>query len=137
MLEISRYLRETGVGDLEHGEVSVTVDELRENIPDYKDIVLDGHLAHLVELDRCVVLRTSPGKLRARLQSREYSSEKIDENVEAEAMDLILSEAIEMQDCVYEIDTSDKSPSEIAEEVMEFVESGNPDYGKVDWSNWF
>jgi adenylate kinase len=98
---------------------------------------IEGHLVHLLACDRVVVLRCRPDRLRARLEGRGYSAEKIRENCEAEAMDLILSEAYDIhgEEKLLEIDTTDRSPEDCADLIEGFV-SGTvpPSCGSIDWS---
>lgn len=64
--------------------------------PDDGSIVLyDGHLAHLLPVDEVWVVRCDPFVLGRRLRLRGYRNEKALENMEAEAMDLILQEALD------------------------------------------
>lgn len=79
-------------------------------------IVVEGLLAHLLPkryLTHVVVLRTRPKTLERRLCTRKYSKAKTRENVEAEALDVILWEAIHSHGInrVYEIDTTQLKPS--------------------------
>ena len=99
------------------------------------DYVIEGHISHLLPVDRIVVLRTAPRVLRERLTKRGWSKAKIDENLEAEALDVILVEALEMSDNVYEINATDMSPEEVAEAVRQIIR-GTDNYkpGSVDFS---
>ncbi|MGA1872718.1 MAG: adenylate kinase family protein [Thermoplasmatota archaeon] len=58
-------------------------------------VLLDGHLSYLAPSDICIVLRLHPEEIRKRLNDRGYDRRKIDENVEAEAVSVILIEAVE------------------------------------------
>ncbi len=73
-------------------------------------VVVEGHLSHLLPtryLSHVVVLRTHPRVLERRLRRRGYPEEKVRDNAEAEALDLILWEAVQRHGKkVYEIDTS-------------------------------
>ena len=65
-----------------------------------KGIVIDSHLSHYLPkkyVDLCVVTRTDTKKLYSRLKKRKYSKAKIDENMEAEIMQIILEEAREQK----------------------------------------
>ena len=97
--------------------------------------IFEGHLAHYLPLDLVIVLRTSPYDLRIRLRKKGFDDAKIKENVEAEALDVILVEAIERNDNVHEIDTSEKGVDEIAICVIEIL-NGSENYrpGSIDWS---
>jgi len=100
---------------------------------------IEGHIAHLLPCTKTVVLRCRPDILRERLSRRGYSREKIDENCEAEALDVILVETLEEQDpaSVLEIDTTNLSQREVADRIEGFlagtVSSG---YGNIDWSSY-
>lgn len=99
------------------------------------DVILEGHVSHLLPVDKIIVLRASPAVLRERLQARGWSNAKIEENLEAEALDLILVEAMEMNDNVYEIDSTEKTPEVVAGCVREII-AGTDKYkpGSVDFS---
>ncbi len=82
-----------------------------------------------------VVLRAAPRVLRQRLAERGWSPAKIAENVEAEALDVILVEALELNDRVREIDGTDMTPEQVAAAVRE-IALGTDKYkpGSVDFS---
>ena len=112
-IDLGDYARKKGLGE-PGKEFKVDVEALNESLPE--DCWVEGHLAHKIDLDHCIVLRTDPKILRERLEKRGYPEKKIEENVEAEAMDLILSEASKRHK-VYEIDTTGRKPVEVAEEI--------------------
>ncbi len=97
--------------------------------------LLVGHLAHLLSVDMVIVLRCSPRALEARLKGRDWSDEKIRENLEAEACDVILIEAMESVDKVYEIDTTKRSPEQVASAVKDIVKGNTERYvpGDIGW----
>ncbi|MDI6640132.1 MAG: adenylate kinase family protein [Methanocellales archaeon] len=97
--------------------------------------ILGGHLAHYLPLDLVIVLRASPSELRRRLSKEGFDEAKIKENVEAEALDVILVEALERNDNVHEIDTSERDVAEVANCIMEII-NGSDEYkpGSIDWS---
>ncbi len=103
------------------------------------DGIVEGHLAHFLPCDRVVVLRCRPDVLRARLSSRSYPREKIAENVEAEALDVILIETLEMHpgDAIYELDTTERTVDACADVIEQFMQ-GNlpPSYGRIDWTDY-
>lgn len=103
------------------------------------DGIIEGHIAHHLPCDRLVVLRCRPDILEARLASREYSEAKIRENMEAEALDVILIETLETYppEHIYEIDTTSLSVEETADRIEEFIRGrGAPSHGTVDWSGF-
>ena len=110
-----------------------------------------GHLAHWLSVDMVIVLRARVSIIEKRLEARGYSRKKARENAEAEAIDLITTEALERCNRVYEIDCSYKSVKKITDEVEEILmgkvdrdrDKDRDKYkpGKIDFSkevlNWF
>lgn len=96
-------------------------------------IILEGHISHYLA-DEAIVLRLAPSELINRLKARGYAKEKIHENMEAELVDVILVEAAERCSKVSEIDTTGKSPHEVATLVARVI-TGEIELrpGQVDW----
>ncbi|MEA1944585.1 MAG: adenylate kinase family protein [Euryarchaeota archaeon] len=120
-------------------DMDAVYDRVQE-IADDRNFVIEGHLSHHVS-DVAIVLRTSPDELRRRLSKRGYSEAKIQENVEAETIDVILIEAVEWCDKVYEIDTTDKTVEKVADMIREILDGLDSKItidkykpGSVDWS---
>jgi adenylate kinase len=104
---------------------------------DTKTIFLEGHVSHLLPLDIIIILRCHPDVLRQRLEARDWSEEKIRENLEAEAMAVISQEAKDSGMVLYEIDVSDIKVEDILRNV-ELILAGGDDAeqflpGKVDY----
>jgi adenylate kinase len=96
-------------------------------------VILEGHFSHHFA-DWAIVLRLAPSALRSRLEARGYSACKIQENLEAEALDVILVEAAELCPRVDEIDTTGKSTQQVAETAIEIIEGRlHLPPGQVDW----
>ncbi len=119
---------------------------LREHLTNLDDgeegLVVEGHLAHLVA-DVCIVVRCSPWVLEKRLKGRGYSEQKVIENAQAEALDVILVEAVEGCERVYEVDATHTSPDQLAHTLMRIIEaekSGTPlegfEPGKLDFMGY-
>jgi adenylate kinase len=155
--------------DEERGSLVADLDAVRSRLEDfgaeYEDLLVESHLAHLFDADRVVVLRCAPGELERRLldrgetgaKARENAptaepsrpieageadralARKARENAESEALDVILSEAVERhgEERVYEVVTTDRSPAAVAREV-EAVLAGErePSAGTVDYTDW-
>ncbi|HKL30694.1 MAG TPA: adenylate kinase family protein [Natrialbaceae archaeon] len=125
--------------DEERDSVIADLDAIREWIGDRDDCVIESHLAHHLDADRVVVLRCRPDVLRERLEGRDESEASIDENAESEALDVILAEAVERHgmDAVYEIDTTDRSPSAVAAEIDAVIRGERePSAGTVDFTEY-
>jgi len=105
----------------------------KEGLDSLEPVILEGHFSHHFA-DRAIVLRLSPAKLESRLKARGYSEGKIRENLEAEALDVILVEATLMCQQVDEIDTTEKKAEEVAGLVTEIVRGRlRLAPGQVDW----
>ncbi len=120
---IREYLKEA----VEGGEKEVTI--------------LESHLSHYIA-DIVIVLRVYPPELEMRLRTRGYSEEKIKENFEAEALDVILVEAFDWCKKVFEVNTTGKSLEEVGkdiEKIIDYILSGNEEEmheyepGSIDW----
>ncbi len=107
---------------------------LKEMEMDAEEIsILEGHFSHCF-VDWAIVLRLTPAKLRERLEARGYSKSKIKENLEAEALDLILAESVESCSRVDEIDTTGRSPEEVAGLIIKIIKGDlTLPPGQVDW----
>lgn len=112
------------------------LDAVREWLGDREDLLVESHLAHHLDADRVVVLRCHPEQLEQRLLDRGEPERKVRENAESEGLDVILAEAVERhgRDGVYEIDTTDRGPGEVAREI-EAVIAGTrePSAGEVSF----
>ncbi|NHN49724.1 AAA family ATPase [Halostella sp. JP-L12] len=125
--------------DEERDSVIADVGAVEEWLGDREDLILDSHLAHHLDSDRVVVLRCHPEELERRLRERGESEAKAEENAESEALDVILTEAVEGHgtDAVYEIDTTDRDPDAVADEI-EAVVAGErePSAGTVSFIDY-
>jgi len=107
--------------------------------PSRSPVVVEGLLAHLLpkrHLTHVVVLRTQPRILERRLRARKYPKTKTRENVEAEALDIILWEAVQIHGInkVYEIDATGLKPDAAVKLFLDALAgkiSLRP--GKVNW----
>lgn len=118
--------------------------KLKKEIKKLKgNIILEGHTSHLFPVDMIIVLRCNPENLKNRLKKK-FSSNllKIQENLEAEILGVISSEAVMNSRKVYEIDTTDKSVKESVNVILKILKGEIEEFkvGKIDWleefSNW-
>ncbi len=125
-----------GCGEMSGEEMAIDTDCLNEKLRGIGDCIIEGHLSHHLEPDIIIILRCHPEILRKRLEKRGYPEGKLLENLEAEAVDVILEEALETGKPVYEIDTTEKSPEEVASCVIDIMDGNGNAYapGKIDWS---
>lgn len=107
------------------------------------DMILEGHFSHMLGPDVAIVLRCSPRILEKRLRKKGWDEKKVRENVEAEAVDVVLVEAVENVPEVCEIDTTDMKPAQVAKAIDSVIAGERQKYrvGNVDWSeevlSWF
>lgn len=141
-VHLTQYVKDKDLGQQKE-EFEVDIDEMTasvqnelRDIDEDEKVVVEGHLSHHVPSDLCIVLRTHPDELESRLKDRNYSEEKIRENLEAEALDIVLTEAVSLQENILEVDTTNRRPEETVEIVKKSVEKRETGYGAVDWSEW-
>ena len=100
-------------------------------------IIIDGHVSHLLDVDYIVVLRCNPEIVNDRLKKRNYSKDKVNENVEGEILDICLIESLERLQkdniLVYEIDTTNRDIDSIVYEIIEAIDNKRVKYGVVNW----
>jgi len=145
--ELAPALRSVEVGELARawqvarpspgGGLTVDLGRLRQRFrrrPPEVDLVV-GHLAHLLPVRDVVVLRCHPDVLVGRLErARRGSRQDRQENYVAEALDLVLTEAVRPGRRVWEVDTTHRSPAAVARIVRRLVRRRPPSrYGMVDW----
>lgn len=116
----------------------VDIEALRDglNVP-AKIAFLRSHFAHRMNVNVAIVLRCRPSVLRQRLEARGWGPEKVRENVEAEAIDVILQEAVTNLPFVYEVDTTDLTPEATADAILAVLQGKTKGHepGSVDWTS--
>ncbi len=120
------------------GTDEVDVDALRERIRvPAKIAFLKSHYSHLMDVNLALVLRCRPSVLRARLEARGWPVEKVRENVEAEAIDVITQEAVGRLPFVYEVDATDRTAEQTADAILAILQGKTEGHepGSVDWSS--
>ena len=125
-----------GYDELDQAAV-IDIERLSELVPTRGRVVFEGHLSHLLPVDLAWVVRCDPEALRPRLEARGYGPAKVVENLEAEALDLILQEALESLPRVVQRDGTRRSPEAL---YKAFADAGlgapkADDLEAVDWSD--
>lgn len=125
----------------EDGTKLVNAEKLKrfvKSIRSKNDIFVISHYSHLMDPAITIVLRCNPNALKKRLRKLSWTKDKVQQNVEAEAIDLITVEALENNVKVYEVDTTTIEPRFVVEEILKIIknemyaEKFKP--GHVDWS---
>lgn len=141
IIDLKAWAQEMGavVGhdELDGADV-IDIDALGDLVPqdDGSQVAYEGHLSHLLPLDTAWVIRLDPRAMRTRLVGRGYPAAKIAENLEAEALDIILQEALENVPHVVQRDGTRRTPEQL---FQSFAEVGldslkGHDLEPVDWS---
>jgi adenylate kinase len=97
-----------------------------------EDCLIEGHLSHLLSVDKVIILRCDPVVLNKRLEGKGWNDKKIKENVRAEIMDVIKVEAYEEDHKVFEIDTTEKNPKGVADKIERIIKGDTSDIN-IDW----
>lgn len=125
--------------DAEDEADAIDVDALAAYVApeDGTPVVYEGHLSHLLSLDLVWVVRCDPRVLHDRLAQRGYKPRKIHENLEAEALDIILQEALADGGRVIQRDGTRRSPEELFQSFADASRAGlkGNDLEDVDWSD--
>lgn len=122
---------------------------LRSMLQAGERVLLDGHWSHDVDdVEAAIVLRLRPRDLEERLRRRGWPEAKVRENVEAEAIDVILQEAVARfgRRGTFEIDTTGKTPQQVGNAIIRCFRARPSErkyfeVGQVDWADdilaWF
>ncbi|MEE8168878.1 MAG: adenylate kinase family protein [Candidatus Hydrothermarchaeales archaeon] len=127
--------------DAERESKILDMDKVSEQLKNVEgDVIIEGHLSHLLSFgDVIIVLRAHPDILRKRL--RNFRKKKLDENLEAEALDVCLIESIKEHgsEKVFEIDTSKKKSEDVAKDIVKILGGKGEEFepGRIDWSEEF
>ncbi|MFB6155093.1 MAG: adenylate kinase family protein [Haloferacaceae archaeon] len=141
VVHLNELIREEGLWterDEARDSLVADLDAVAEHLGDWEGVV-ESHLSHYLDADRVVVLRCRPEVLRDRLLDRGEPERKAAENAESEALDVVLSEAVERhgREAVYEIDTTDLSPEAVADEIRAVARGERePSAGTVDFTDY-
>lgn len=130
--------RDTYIADMD--KLEERVKQIIDESPQDRDVIMEGHLSHLLPANGIIVLRAHPVALRKRLGKKNYSFAKVKENADAEALDAILVESVQRNKNVFEINTTDMNPLAVVKSVVSIIESlkqgKTPEEflpGKIDW----
>ena len=116
---------------------------VKENYFDKDLVFIDSHLSHhLICVDIIIILRCHPTVLKKRILNKGWKDKKINENVEAEILDIILCESIENKEekYIFEIDTTKLTVDDVYYIINDMVNNNFKDMksykiGNIDWSD--
>lgn len=121
-------------------DIKKTLKLIRDELKKGGDIVIIGHLVPYVlkpdGIDLVVVMRRSPYEIIRTFEDREYSPEKIRENVASEILGISFYDALKTfgKSKVIELDATGKTPQQSAEEIVSLLQNKlKRKIGMVDW----
>ena len=131
------------LNDDEYGQevdIKKTLKLMRYELKNGGDLVIIGHLVPYVlkpdGIDLVVVMRRSPYEIIKTFEDREYSPEKIRENIASEILGISFYDALKTfgKNKVIEFDATGKTPQQSAEEIVSLLQNKlNHKIGMVDW----
>ncbi|MCD6301280.1 MAG: adenylate kinase family protein [Staphylothermus sp.] len=147
-IDLSSYAIEKGfITEYDAERHTYVIDEERlvkkivmiiKNTPGY--VIIDTHYPEIIPcelIEYVFVLRTHPRVLEERLRNKGWPDRKVKENVMAEILSVVLSNILNA--CsnveVYEIDTTNRDPVEVAEEILGIIKGVKKPSSriKIDW----
>jgi len=142
ILDLNRFLKEKGLlgeKDIHRDTFEVDLERMKKVFEEenLKVDIIEGHLSHHLSVSTTIVLRCALQELKERMKNKGWKKKKIEENLEAEMIDAILIQAMETSEEVFEIDTTELKPSEVASSIKDIIRGRTEEYkpGNVDWSD--
>lgn len=141
IIDINILAKDSGVIEKQEDTNDVDTKKLANII---KEIELDekivvGHLAPYVleknQVKIMIILRRNPYHLETVYKERNYSENKIKENVGSEILGVITHDTMEkFEEKAFQVDVSEKNIEQVVEKVLQVIsKKGNND--QVDWLN--
>ena len=138
-VEVGELARRAGAAKGEDRSTTVDLGRLGRYLRAHRGLdgteVVVGHLAHLLPIRDVVLLRCNPRVLEQRLaRAHRGSPRERRENALAEAVDLILVEALERRRRIWEVDATRRTVTQVAREVEAIIgRRPRPRWGQVHW----
>ena len=137
VISLSEYYEKASAGKTESGEWVVDIKKLDSLLENNNCNIFEGNFAHkLYKVEKIIVLRCDPLILEKRLENRNYTKEKIRENMEAEAIGIIFSESLKYvgKDNIIQIDNGNKTLKETVEIVTKYINDNIKVEEEIDYS---
>ncbi len=125
-----------GARPIDIEKLATTLSEQWKQYPD-NDMLIDGHLSHLLPVDAIIIIRCNPEMLQIRMQERGWSKSKIDENAEWELLGAAWNDEHEWGDTpVLELDSTETSVDSLFSHIETWARDGfkpkSPEQ-RIDW----
>mgnify|MGYP000929719619 CR=1 FL=1 len=131
VIHLSDYYESSSKGKSDTGEWLIELELLNKIVQKLgsDETIFEGHTSHFLDnINLIIILRCDPQILKERLEKRNYSKEKVIENLEAEALNVIRSEAEDNIEAgkIFEWDTTKFLAEESSNIIKNFID------GKVE-----
>jgi len=137
VISLSEYYEKASDSKTENGEWIVDIEKLDLLLENVNCNIFEGNFAHkLNKIENIIVLRCDPLILEKRLKDRNYTEEKIRENIEAEAIGIIYSESLEYvgKEKILHIDNSNKTLKETSVIIKKYINDNIKVEEEIDYS---
>ena len=137
VISLSEYYEEASDSKTDNDEWIVDIEKLELLLDNINCNIFEGNFAHkLSNIEKIIVLRCDPSILKKRLEERNYNSEKIRENMEAEAIGIIYSESLEYlgKENIMQIDNGNKTLKETSEIIKKYINGNIKVDEEIDYS---
>ena len=137
VISLSDYYEEASENKNESGEWIVNIDKLDLILKNINCEIFEGNFSHkLARIEQIIILRCDPLILEKRLKYRNYTEDKVKENLEAEAMGIIYSESLEYlgKENIIQIDNGNKTLKETAEIINKYINENIKLEEEIDYS---
>ena len=139
LFDLTLISKEEGLFEENNGIVEVDTDKLAKKLVDKisNDFVIVGHLAPYTleksQIDKIIILRRNPNELVSVFHQRDYSKEKIQENIESEILGVISYDVFQkFNEKAIQVEIRDTSIEENFNIMIKAIEQENF-FDKVDW----
>lgn len=108
---------------LEGDEVDLQCLREKAEVMANSGVIIEGHYSHLLQCNAVIILERDEEYIRKELENRGYSSEKIEENVDALRSDVIYQEALEKLPStrILRIKVSEGQPDIVLNMALQFI----------------
>lgn len=121
-INITEFSKENFEFPLMENELVIDEEKIEDSLLGMKNILIDSHIPF--KADKAIILRCNPKVLLLRLQDRQYSREKIKDNILSEILDysVYATKEIFKEDDIYEV--LSEGVDETMERVVEILKVG-------------
>lgn len=134
VLNVTDIVKTEKLGKLVNEEYEVDLKKLYNALKGEKGII-ESHLVCEIPLgNEIFILRCNPSELKRRLNDREYSEDKIKDNLEAEALDYCSQVAAKHYKKVIDVDTTGLTVNQTVNKLVNKIKTKQSD--KVDFSGF-